>query len=174
MRVLFSALMILLVVSISTKAQDADVSEARPFHISSLNTAFAVQGDFKGEYRIHSDWIEVKVTKANIRISHDCPYKGRRLLSAMKFGLATNTDGKRWNIAHAGQEFFLERVMRPGDVHSLDELYFHIPIERSTDLSRHWLVIQLEDVVLDVAKEKQLKGYAYAHSCKDIFCDQKN
>src|SRR5688572_11440274 len=94
MKLLFSALMILLVVSVSTKAQGADVSGARPFHISSLNTAFAMQGDFKGEYRIYHDRIEVKVTKANIRIRHHCPYKGRRLLSAIKVGLATNTDGK--------------------------------------------------------------------------------
>src|SRR5687767_8844801 len=78
MKLLFSALMIFLVVSVSTKAQDADVPEARPFNISSLNTPFAMQGDFKGEYRIYPDWIEVKVTKANIHISHHCPYKGRR------------------------------------------------------------------------------------------------
>lgn len=173
MKLLFFALMILLVVSVLTKAQDADVPEARPFNISSLNTPFAMQGDFKGEYRIYPDWIEVKVTKANIHISHHCPYKGRRLLSAIKFGLATNTDGKQWKIAHAGQEFFLEQVMRPGDVHSLGELYFHIPIERPMDLSQHWLVVQMEDVVLDVAEEKQRKGYAYAHSCKDIFSEPK-
>jgi hypothetical protein len=173
MKLLFSALMILLAASISTKGQDANVPEARPFHISSLNTAFAMQGDFKGEYRIYPDWIEVKVTKTNIRVSHHCPYKGRRLLSAMKFGLATNTDGKGWKIDHAAPAFVLEQVMRPGDVHSLDELYFHIPIERSMDFSQHWLVVQMEEVALDVAEEKQPKGHAYAHSCKDIFSDPK-
>lgn len=169
MKLLFSTLMILLVASGSTKAQGVTLPEARPFHISSLNTAFAMQGDFTGEYRIYPDWIEVKVTKTNIRVSDHCPYKGRRLLSAMKFGLATNTDGKKWKIAHAARAVVLEQVMRPGDEHSLDELYFHIPIERSMDFSQHWLVVQMEEVSLDVAEENHPKGHSYAHSCKDIF-----
>lgn len=173
MKLLCSVLMILLAASLSTKAQDTNVPEARPFHISSLDTAFAMQGDFTGEYRIYPDWIDVKVTEASILISQHCPYQGRRLLSGMKFGLATNTDGKAWKIAHAAPAFVLEQVMRPGDVHFLDELYFRIPIERSMDFSRHWLVVQMADVALDVGGENPPKGHAYAHSCKDIFADAK-
>ena len=154
-------------------AQDAGVPEAHLFTISSLNTPFAMQGEFEGEYRIYPDRLELKITKADIRISEHCPYKGRSLLSAVKFGLATSTDDKRWKIAIAGQELFLEQVMRPGDLHSLGELYFYIPIDDSIDLSKHWLVVQMADTVLDVAEEKQLKGYAYAHSCKDIFTRKK-
>ena len=169
----FLALIVLLVASSLAKAQDAGGPDARPFNISSLNTAFAMQGDFEGEYRIHPDRIELKVAKANIRISEHCPYKGRRLLSAMKFGLAVSTDDGRWKVANWSQEFFVEQVMSPGDTHSLGELYFYIPKDDSIDLSKHWLVVQMEDTVLDVPEEKRRKGYAYAHSCRDIFTQAK-
>ncbi len=169
----FLALAVLLIISPFVKAQDADVAQAHPFSISSLNTAFAMQGEFEGEYRIYPDRIELKVTKANIRISEHCPYKGRRLLSAVKFGLATSTEDKRWKIANAGQEFFLEQVMSPGDTHSLSELYFYIPKDDLFDLSKHWLVVQMEDTVLDISEEPRQKGHAYAHSRRDIFTQVK-
>jgi hypothetical protein len=158
----------------SAKAQDTAGPEARPFSISSLNTPFAMQGVFEGEYRIYSDRLELKVTKAEISISEHCPYKGRRLLSAVKFGLATSTDDNRWKIANAGPELSLEQVMRPGDMHSLGELYLYIPIDDSIDLSKHWLVVQMADTVLDVPEEeKRQRGYAFAHSCRDIFTRKK-
>jgi len=165
----FRALAVLLLVSSMAKAQDAAAPEAHPFNISSLKTPFAMQGVFEGEYRIYPDRIELKVSKANIRISEHCPYKGRRLLSAVKFGLAVSIGEKRWKMAQAGQETFLEQVMRPGDRYDLGATYFHIPIDNSVDLSKHWLIVQMEDNVLDVPEEKRGKGYAYAHSCRDIF-----
>jgi hypothetical protein len=164
---------ITLLIFASTKAQNAGVPEPQPFSISSLNTPFAMQGVFEGEYRIDSGRLELKITKAEISISEHCPYKGRRLLSAVKFGLATTTDDKRWKIAHAAPELFLEQVMRPRDTYSLGELYFYIPLDDSIDLSKHWLVVQMEDTALDVAEEKPQKGYAFAHSCRDIFTRKK-
>lgn len=162
-------LVVLLAVSPIVNPQDAGGPVAKPFSVSSLNTPFAMQGDFEGEYRIYPDRIELKITKANIRISEHCPYKGRRLLSAVKFGLATSTENKRWKIAHESPEFFLEQIMSPGDQHSLGEMYFYIPRDDSVDLSKHWLVVRMEDNVLDVPEERKRKGYAFAHSCRDIF-----
>lgn len=167
------ALLILLIAFPCAAAQDGGASEARPFSISSLNTAFAMQGDFEGEYRIYPDRVELRVTKANISISEHCPYKGRRLLSGVKFGLAVNTGDKRWKIAAAAQEYFLEQVMSPGDAHNLGELYFYIPRDDSVDVSKHWLVVEMADTVLDVPEEKRSKGYAYAHSRRDIFTCNK-
>lgn len=167
------ALVVLLVVSSLADAQDASGPSLHPFSISSLNTAFAMQGEFEGEYRIYPDRIELKVTKANIRISEHCPYKGRRRLSAVKFGLATGADGEGWKILDGSQEFFSEQVMSPGDAHSLSEFHVQIPSADAVDLSRHWLVVQMEDTVLDVPEEKRRKGYAYAHSRRDIFARAK-
>lgn len=169
----FLTLLVLIIISPLTKAQDGSGPEARPFSISSLNTGFAMQGDFEGEYRVYPDRIELKVTKANIHVSERCPYKGRRLLSAVKFGLATETDDGRWKIAHEGQEFILEQVMSPGDSQGLGELYFSIPKDDSVELSKHWLVVQIEDTALDVPEEKRRKGYAFSHSGRDIFTQAK-
>jgi hypothetical protein len=168
MRLICLLLLTLLSCSL-VKAQTAPGPEAIPFNISSLDTAFAMQGAFEGEYRIYPDRIELKVTKADIRVSEHCPYKGRRLLSAVKFALATTVEPKGWRIDHSGQDYFLEHVMLPGDQYSLGELYFYIPIDSSIDLSKHWLVVQMQDTALDVPDEKLVKGYAFAHSCRCIF-----
>jgi hypothetical protein len=173
MRIIISTLLFFLAVSSVAKAQNADVPRVSPFHISSLNTSFAMQGDFEGEYRVYPNRIEVKVTKADIRISERCPYKGHRLLSAVTFSLATSIDSKKWKIAYSGQGYSLERVMSSGDVVNLGELYFNIPIDESIDLSKYWLVVQMNDTVLDIAEEERVTGHAYAHSCRDIFSQPK-
>jgi hypothetical protein len=167
------ALLILLITSPFAVAQVGGAPETQPFSISSRNTAFAVQGDFEGEYRIYPDRIELRVMRADISISEHCPYKGRRLLSGVKFGLAVNTDGKRWKIATATPEYPLDQMMSPGDTSNLGELYFYIPRDDSIDMSKHWLVVQMADTAIDVPEEKRRKGYAYAHSCRDIFTRDK-
>lgn len=169
MRILVFTLIAFFGVLPVVKAQDADVLKAGSFHISSLNTAFAMQGDFEGEYRIHPDRIEMKVTKADISISHHCPYKGRRLLSAIKFMLITKTEDGRRKTTSSGQEFPLRQVMSPGDSHKIGEMFFDIPINGSVDLSQHWLLVQMEDITLDEPEEGPTKGFAYAQSRKDIF-----
>lgn len=163
-----TALLILLAVPVSAWAQDAGAPAAREFYISSLNTPFAVQGEFRGEYRVYPGRIEVRVTEAELRVSEHCPYKGRRLLSALRFALATNTDAGRWKVTNGGQEFALGQVVRPGDTLGLGEIYFHVPIDDSVDLSKHWLVVQVGDVALDIPG-KSREGYAFAHSRRDIF-----
>jgi hypothetical protein len=170
MRILVAALVAFLAVFPVANAQEEDAGAAKvgSFHISSLNSAFAMQGDFEGEYRIHPDRIELKLTKSDVRLSEHRPYKGRRLLSALKFGLATKTEDDNWKIALPWQAVSLERVMSPGDEHSLGELHFNIPIDASTDLSRHWLVAQMDELILDVP-ERRMIGRSYARSCQDIF-----
>lgn len=163
------ALVVLLCVPPPAGAQSGVSPEARPFAISSLNTAFATQVDFEGEYRVYTDRIELRVTKANVYLSEHCPYKGLRLLSAVKFGLATSIDGGRWKMLDAGREFLHEQVMSPGDTYNLGELYFDIPRGDSLDLSKHWLVVQMEEYALDIPEKRRRPGYAFAHSRRDIF-----
>jgi hypothetical protein len=169
MRAVISALLVSLVlISLSTPLHVARAADSH-FNISSFGTPFAMQGDFEGEYVVFPNRIEIRVTKANIRISEHCPYKGRRLLSGVSFGLATTTEGKKWKIGYRGSEYLLEQIMRPGDVVSLGELYFSIPFDGTIDLSKHWLVIQMNDTALDVPKEEPVAGFAFAHSSRDIF-----
>jgi hypothetical protein len=173
MRLIFTALAVLLTASPLAEAQSPSQSESHPFSISSLNTPFALQGDFEGEYRVYSDHIELKVTTATILFRRDSPYKGRSLLSSLRLGLATRIDGNGWKPANMGQEVSLEQMMRPGDVYSLGELHFYIPIDGSVDLSKHWLVAQVEDIVLDSPGEEGLRGYSFAHSARDIFTQKR-
>ena len=169
MRSIISTLMVLLVVASLSKAQDANTSGGIPFQISSFNTPFALQGNFEGEYRVYPNRIEIRVTKADIRISDHCPYKGRRLVSAVGFSLGTSVDNKKWKTVYHGQQYLLERIMTPGDAASLGELYFNIPIDETIDLSKYWLVVRMNDTALDVPIEDRVVGYAFAHSSRDIF-----
>ena len=169
MRVVISLLMVFLIVAAFSTTQNAQTSDGIPFTVSSLNTPFAMQGYFEGEYRVHPGLIEIRVKRADIRISENCPYKGRRLLSAVSFGLATNLDGKKWKIAYRGQEHFLELIMSAGGTAQLGELNLNIPIDPTIDLSKHWFVVQMNDTALDVPKEERVAGYAFAHSSRDIF-----
>ena len=169
MKRMFLALLVCLIVLPLAKAQDDSGPEAQRFKISSLNTPFAMQGDFEGEYRVYPDRIKLKVTKAEISISEHCPYKGRRLLSALKFDLATATEGKSWKMIDAGHAMILNEGLSPGDKVTLDELHFDILTNDSIDLAKHWLVVQMADNVLDVPAEKRRDGSAFAHSSRDVF-----
>jgi len=172
MKTAFLALIILLMVSPLAMAQPSD-SEAQSFVITSHNSTFGVQGVFEGEYRVFTNRIQINLKRAEIRISETCPYKGRRLVSSVKFGLAVSTADNRWKIARAsGNEYRPRRIMLPGDTYDLGTLYFEIPVDETIDLLKHWLVIQMEDNALDADDEEQ-EGYAFAHTSRDIFVPKK-
>ena len=173
MRYLLTALAALsiLIPSVNRVHASQDL-EPTAFHISSFGTGFAMQGKFEGQYRVYPDTIEVTVSRASIRISDHCPYKGRRMLASVRFGIATCIDEKRWKTVSKSKEFPVERVMSPGDEFDLDVIQFSIPKEEATDLTKHWFVVELEDVVLDLPERERKPGYAYAHSRRDIFSQQ--
>lgn len=174
MKLLFTTLAaILLLCPLANHAQATTEPEAIPFHFTSFNTPFAMQGDFEGEYRVYPTSIEINLTKAVIRISEHCPYKGRREFAALTFTLATHPPGGGWKMAFKSQQFFLNRIMIPRDEFSFGPVQFSIPRDEKTELSNYWLVAQMEDNALDDPRERHVTGYAFAHSCQDIFV-QKN
>ncbi len=132
-----------------------------------------MQADFEGEYRVYPDRIEVKVTKAVIRIRDDSPYKGRSILSSVRLGLAAEVGGKRWAPVSMGPEVSPGRTMRPGDVYDLGELHIDITTGASVDLSKHWLVARMEEVILDAQGEEGQRAYSFAHSPKNIFAQKR-
>ena|SRR5215213_8027312 len=68
-------------------AQSVAESETRPFHFSSRGSAFGLQGEFEGTYRVNETSIEVYVSKATLYVSEHCPYQGRRQINYIKFAL---------------------------------------------------------------------------------------
>ena len=167
-------ILFLLVSSPIAKAQVASQSNPLAFTMSSVNTGFGLQGEFEGKYRIYPDRVEVWFTKADIAASKDCPYQGRRLLTALKIGLATNTENKAWKIAYPSEQFAVGQVISIGETHQLGEFELTIPLNDKIDLSRYWLVVQLEANALDLPEASGRIGYYYAHSRCDIFakCDR--
>lgn len=154
-------------------AQTEGEGAAIPFRISSFGTAFAMQAELAGEYRILPDSIEILVKKAVVRDSTHCPYKGRRRLGAITFALATARGEKSWRRSTMSAPYMVERMMTPGDEIEFGAIYFSIPRYADMDLQKHWLLVQLSDFVLDVPGEKPIEAYAFAHSCRDIFYGKK-
>jgi hypothetical protein len=66
----------------------------------------------------------------------------------------------------------VERVLSPREEYSLAGLHFQIPRNAGTDLSQRWLVVVTEETAPDLpANERDEKGYAFAHSRRNIFAD---
>ncbi len=151
-------------------AQTVAEYEPVPFHISSLDTPFAMQGDFEGEYTVYPEGISVRLTKALVRIGTHCPYKGAREFRAISIALATNNENGRWKMDLRSLKHPVARVMLPGDEYRFDGVEFFIPKRLTTDLSKHWLVVQMDDLVLNFpSRAEPTEGYAFASSCRDIF-----
>ena len=149
-----------------------EVSEpvAVPFHFTSYDTPFAMQGEFKGEYRVFSNSIEVRLTKAVVRIATHCPYKGRRQFDGLTFFLATQKPDGKWDRNFKSPKLPVGWVMKPGDEYVFQgDIYLNIPKEPTTDLSKYWFVVQMDDITLDHTNGEPRQGYALAMSCKDIF-----
>lgn len=150
-------------------ARSIDDPEAKPFHISSRGTAYGVQGEFEGTYRVRDSSIEVYVLKATLSVSEHCPYQGRRRINSVKFGL-WNDAAAKWKVENSAPPLHLYAVMRPKEEHALSDLHFSLPKESGLDLSKRWLVVEIQEDSLDAPPLPEgMKGYSFVHSCEDIF-----
>lgn len=144
--------------------------QAKPFVISSLGTPFAVQVKLEGTYTVNESYVEVNVERAYIYVSEHCPYKGRRSIDTLLIGLATTNPSGRWEMENRSLPIIIERVMGPRDEYRLAGLQFQIPRNAGTNLSKRWLVVETEETALDVPdNDPDRKGYALAHSCRNLF-----
>ena len=140
-----------------------------PFTISSLGTPFGVQVKVEGTYTVNDTYVEVNVERALIYVSEHCPYQGRRFVNTVIVGLAKNTP-RGWEIENRSLPVPVERVMRPREEYRLAGLSFQIPRNEGADLTKRWLVVETEETAIDLPDgERERKGYAYAHSCRNLF-----
>jgi Flp pilus assembly protein TadD len=158
------------VTSTPTFQEDSsDSNKAIPFHISSMNDSFfAMVGTFDGNYRVYPDFIEVNVTKATLYLRDSTSYKEREELNSVTFSLGTDRP-KGWDTLNKSQSLPVNKVMKPGDTYTFNSTRFLIPKNGSTDLSKHWLVVEMEVTSLDGEYAGTSPGYTYAHSQEDIF-----
>ena len=158
-----------LMLSVSaTYAQSTGRAEDKPFHISSRGSAYGVQGEFEGTYRITDSSVEVYVSRGALYVSEHCPYQGRRRINYIKFGL-WNQEASKWRVENSAPPLHLYVVMSPREEYLLSDLHFTLPKESTLDLAKRWLVVEIQEDTLDAPVEEGEKGYAFVHSCEDIF-----
>jgi len=151
----------------SAMAQDSVSPESQPLKISSLNTPFAVQSQFSGKFKVYPSAIALEFEKSLITVSEHCPYKGRRLLTTLKVSLATSTD-KGWKLVGSAPTIPIQQVLKANDSIDLGELNVLIPLTEPLELSKYWLVLQIEETSLDGDLESPT-GVSFAHSDRQIF-----
>ena len=154
-------------------AQSAGEAEGTPFHISSRGSTYGVQGEFEGTYRITDSSVEVYVSKGALYVSEHCPYQGRRRINYIRLGL-WNQEASKWRVENSAPPLYLSVVMSPREEHPLSDLHFTLPKEGTIDLAERWLVVEIQEDALDAPAEEGKKGYAFVHSCEDIFIKRSN
>ena len=143
-----------------------------PFKISSLGTSFGVQVEIEGTYTVNEHYVELSVDRAFIYVSEHCPYKGRRFVSTLSIGLGATTPNGRWDIENSSLPLPVERVLSPREEYRLAGLHFQIPRSAGSDLSKRWLIVVTEETALDLPdNERDEKGYAFAHSRRNLFAN---
>ncbi|MEW6495722.1 MAG: LamG-like jellyroll fold domain-containing protein [Cyanobacteriota bacterium] len=163
--------------SLPVPSQDLNIQEvpspnhqAIPFHISSReNQFFAFVGTFDGEYRVYPTFIEVTIKKATIYLQDNAPYKGRRELISLKVNLGGDLPKGGWKSVNKSEPFLVSTVMKPGDTYTFTSARFLIPKTSSTDLLKHWLVVEMQSTTLDGQNAGTSRGFTYAHSKRNIF-----
>jgi len=148
-------------------AQSVGDAKDEYFRISSRNSAFGVQGEFEGTYRVTKYSVEVYVKKGMLYVSEHCPYQGRRRINYIKFGLGNQTDSS-WRVENSSLPLNLNVIMTPREEYPLAEIHFSVPKGSSEDLALRWFVVEIQEDALDVAADEVEKGYAFAHSCEYI------
>lgn len=148
-----------------------DVGEQR-LKMSSMGSGFGVQGEFIGQYKIESDAVHIILSEASLYVSENCPYKGRRGILQLQFSLAEeiSPDGK-WRLSSRSEPIPLGIIMSPGDRRRLGPLNFRIPVKANVDLTKRWLVVQIQEESMDPTPGRigVSRGFSFAHSCKNIF-----
>jgi len=112
------------------------------------------------------------VRKGSLYVSEHCPYQGRRRINYIKFGLG-NHEGLKWRVENSAAPLYLYVDMIPKQEYLLSDLHFSLPIESNIDLAKRWLVVEIQEDTLDAPAEGK-KGYAFVHSCEDIFIKHDN
>jgi hypothetical protein len=152
----------------SVRAQSVGENAGASFRISSVKSPFALAGTFDGEYQIRPDSIEITISKADIALRDNCPYRGRRQLAFINVALATtDASGKKTVINHA-RAIPIGETLSPGDNYLAEKLRFSISKDVNLDLTNCWLVVELGELTLDSSDEDKV-GYSFAPSDKNIF-----
>ena len=167
-RFLLLPVILLALCAATASAQNAAENAGASFQISSINSPFAFAGIFDGEYQVRPESIEITISKADISLRDNCPYRGRRQLAFVNIALATtDANGKKTVIGHA-RAIPVGETMRPGDNYIAEKMRFSISKDKSLDLSNCWLVVEMGEITLDSNDEDKV-GYAFAPSDKNIF-----
>ena len=157
-----------LLLGTSAYAQLLAEPETKPFHFSSRGSPFGLQAEFEGTYRIYDTSIQVYVSKATFYVSEHCPYQGRRRINYIKFALWNEGPPKK--VENSAAPVYLSVIMSPREEYTVTDLYFSLPKERMLDLEKRWFVVVMQEDAIDLPLTDNEKiGYAYAHSCRDIF-----
>ena len=116
----------------------------------------------KGSFTIERPFLEIDIPK--LQISRNSDSKSLTRVTNFRVGVATDIGG-RWKVERWGDEHLLNRLIKPGQTHTIKNYYATIPIDGISDLSSYWIIIQLK------LNNGSSTGYTYSHSLR-VFLDE--
>lgn len=147
----------------------AEEPQPVPFRMTSIGGPFGLQADLEGVYRVYPDVVVVTVKRGRVLASDHCPYKGRRLVRSIELGLAVDPGDCTFKFVGLSEPASVDRVLRPSEEVELGAATFRIPVGAPFDLTKCWMVAQLEDATLDAPMQPGTIGLAYVHGDRDMF-----
>ncbi|MEQ8956317.1 MAG: serine/threonine-protein kinase [Coleofasciculus sp. C2-GNP5-27] len=144
-------------------------NESVPFYIFSENNGL-FDTKFEGSYSVSPTVIEITLTKTTI-IRRETRYQGKNLVTAISVGLASDSPNGWKGINHQSHE--MNRVMKVDDAYSFANYHpIRFSIPRPNDLSKYWLVFDIQSVNVDSSNPKLIHNYTYSQ--QDIFSPVAN
>ncbi len=135
-----------------------------PFRMDSMKSKYAFGAEIWGHYRLLPASIEITVSQAILRLRNQYNYTMTDRLNSVCFGLATAVSGGGWKVFTESSSLLLQKIVRPGENHSLQSARFSMPFHQWIDLPQYWLVLKIEG-----GYPNPNVGLCYTHSDRGIF-----
>ncbi|HEX8550744.1 MAG TPA: hypothetical protein VF681_04240 [Abditibacteriaceae bacterium] len=135
-----------------------------PFHANNWDSAFGVQHNVVGSYRVFPDRLEVHITTISLRLNKKLKLAVPRYLHNFYMGVAVPLDGARWKIARPSEAVALGFTLSQGDEAIRENIDFTIPLDGTISGSKSWLVCTAVESLSTDSSSKASVGYSHSHS----------
>lgn len=150
------------------RAESLVSSSSVPFTMAAISQDSAFAGTFTGRMRAAGDDVELLFDAGRLTYTGVGRYAGPREVGSVAFAFAQGDRADYWRVASRSDRTRLRRVVAAGAELVLDSLRVRID-RRGLPLSEYWLVVEIENVLIDVPATSQARGLAYLHSDRTFF-----
>ena len=145
-----------------------------PFRISSLDTQFAIVGEFEGVARVGADTIEVVISRAVVQLASGVSPSDTVSDIRVSAGLGMPLDDQgNWIVADSSEWLPVRKRLAGGERQALGPLRFRALRPTQAPLSSFWLLLALEGRTGSSARQPGTLFGTFAHGDPEMFAGFK-